>query len=433
MPSLKFLPPFAALCLCALASCVGPDVVVPVPPPATQAGQVLPGIDVLRERGFRELRGLRVGLLTHPAGVSRSGESTIEVLRRGKVNLVALFGPEHGIYGDELANVAVGDRTDPRTGLRVYSLYGKTRRPTPQMLAGIDAMVIDLQDLGVRSYTYISAMRYVMEECFKLGKIVVVLDRPNPLGGWKVDGPMMDHEFMSYVGAYRVPYVYGLTIGELALMAKGTPGWLDVSEKQRRKGRLIVIPMQGWRRDMLWADTGLQWKPTSPAIPDLSAAMGYPMTGLGCMLGGFSHGYGTTYPFRLIQYPGKTPEEVEAALRAESIPGLDYQIRNVTVNGRQQRGVYLLVTDWNALRPTEVSFHLMRIAARWAREARKANPFAAASEDQALLFNKHTGSGEFWNDLVRNGEDVDLDYYLRRWQGLAASFQQTSRPFRIYR
>ena len=178
------------------------------------------GIDVLEGLKFKYLKGRRVGLLTHPAGVNSRGESSIDVLRRSSlVNLVALYGPEHGIYGDEKANIPVLDRVDRRTGLPVYSLYGKYRKPTPEILAKIDVLVVDLQDVGVRSYTYVSCMRYAMEACFENGVEIIILDRPNPLGGLKVDGPMLDKQFMSYVGAFQVPYVHGLTIGELAFLA----------------------------------------------------------------------------------------------------------------------------------------------------------------------------------------------------------------------
>ena len=172
---------------------------------AQQADNFLLGIDVLERSGFRAISGKRVGLLTHPAGVNRQGISSIDILRNAKnVQLIALFGPEHGIYGDEKANVPVLDRIDRCTGLPVYSLYGKYRRPTQAMLAGLDALVIDLQDIGVRSYTYVSCMRYAMEACFEAGIEVVILDRPNPLGGRKVDGPPLDREWRSYVGAFHV-------------------------------------------------------------------------------------------------------------------------------------------------------------------------------------------------------------------------------------
>ena len=191
----------------------------------------------------------------------------------------------------------IDDKVDPRTGLPVYSLYGKYRSPTAKMLQGLDAMVVDLQDVGVRSYTYVSCMLRTMEACFQHGVEVVILDRPNPLGGRKVDGPLLDKEWRSYVGDFFVPYVHGLTIAELARMAKHTPGWMRVTESQRRSGKLTVIPMENWNRDMQWPATGLQWTATSPYIPNLSAVLGYSMTGLGAQVGGFSHGIGTLIHF----------------------------------------------------------------------------------------------------------------------------------------
>ncbi len=390
------------------------------------------GIDVLKARGFPHMAGKRVGLLTHPAGVNRRGQSTIEVLRHApQVNLVALFGPEHGIYGDERANVPIQDRTDPRTGLPVFSLYGATRRPTRQMLERIDLLVIDLQDLGVRSYTYASAMRYAMEECFRYGVEVMVLDRPNPIGGRKVDGPPLDERWMSYVGAFRVPYVHGLTIGELARIAHAVPGWMEIEDATRSRGVLHVIPMRGWNRSMMWPDTGLSWVPTSPSIPDLSAAMGYAMTGLGTQLGGFRHGFGTRYPFRMLQYSGRSPEEIKRALRQREIPGLDYKIVRWTASdGRRHRGVYVIVTDWNTVRPTEISFHMMQIAAEWNPGRR--NPFAAATSAEADLFNKHVGSTEWWNALTTQGARVPVRSFVERWQYAAQEFREWSRQFWLY-
>ncbi len=384
------------------------------------------GIDVLKQENFRLLKGKRVGLLTHPAGVDRRGVSTIDILRRSaKVNLVALFGPEHGIYGNEKANEPIEDRVDKRTGLPVYSLYGKYRKPTKKMLRGLDVMVIDLQDLGVRSYTYISAMRLTMEACFENKVEVVVLDRPNPLGGRKVDGPLMEAGWKSYVGAYRVPYLYGLTIGELAIMAKGVPGWLEVSKPALEKAKLTVVPMKGWNRSMLWTDTGLRWVPTSPAIPDLSAALGYSMTGLGAQLGGFRHGYGTQFPFRLLTFPGKSPQEIATALRSKNIPGLDYKI----VYSGKGRGVYLVVDDWSRLHPTEISFHMMQLACQW----RGTNPFSSATNSKARLFNKHVGSTEWWDALTHDGARVDVQKHLRKWRTQSQVFRAMSRKFWLYR
>jgi uncharacterized protein YbbC (DUF1343 family) len=394
-----------------------------------QANSIHLGIDVLEESGFRAIAGKRVGLLTHPAGLNRRGESSIDVVRRAhNVRLVALFGPEHGIYGNEKANVPVDDKIDPRTGLPVYSLYGKYRKPTAKMLTGLDALVIDLQDVGVRSYTYVSCMRYAMEACFENGVEVVVLDRPNPLGGLKVDGPPLDREWRSYVGAFHVPYVHGLTIAELARIAKHTPGWMETPEHIRKNGKLTVIPMRGWRRDMLWTKTGLRWVPTSPYIPDLSAVLGYAMTGLGAQEGGFSHGIGTPYPFRLLRYKGKSPEQIKAALESKRIPGLGYRIvKTQSAAGAPLSGVYVSVTNWSQARPTELSFHMMQLAASWS----SSNPFAASKNPR--LFNKHVGSTAWWNEIKQRGAQARVNVFVDQWAQQAKSFQRKAKRFWIYR
>ncbi len=395
---------------------------------STLHSQVRLGIDVLEESRFRAIDGKRVGLLTNPAGVNRRGESSIQVLRRApNVRLVALFGPEHGIYGDEKANVPIDNRIDTATGLPVYSLYGKYRKPTPEMLRGLDALVIDLQDVGVRSYTYVSCMRYAMEACFEQGVEVVVLDRPNPLGGLKVDGPPLDRQWRSYVGAFHVPYVHGLTIGELARMAQQTPGWMETPEAARRQGRLTVIPMQGWHRSMLWTDTGLRWIPTSPYIPDLSAVLGYAMTGLGAQEGGFSHGIGTPYPFRLLRHKGKTAAEVKRALEACRIPGLSYRIvQTRSAAGAPVEGVYVSVNNWAAVRPTELSFHMMRITAEWT----PGNPFA--NSKNPTLFNKHVGSTPWWEEISKRGAQARVGQFVNAWAQDAQRFQKTSERFWLY-
>ena len=396
---------------------------------AVTTGRVSPGIDVLEERRFVDIQGLRVGLVTHPAGVNRRGERSMDVLLRAKsqgVKLVKLFGPEHGIYGTEKAEIPVQNTIDRRTGLPVFSLYGKTRRPTPDMLAGLDAMLIDLQDIGCRSYTYVSCMRLVIEACFEAGVQVIVLDRPNPLGGLVVDGPGLDPEFESYVGMYSVPYVHGLTIGELALMAVRSPGWLKLSAAARTKGRLKVIPMKGWRRGMQWEDTGLRWVPTSPRIPTPDAARGYAMTGLGCQLGDFYHGYGPLYPFRWVGYPGRKAVDIAREFRRCGVPGLDPAPKMMMDGGQ---GVYLSVPDWTKCRPTEISFHMMRLACAWSRR----NPFLAASANDALLFNKHVGSRAWYNELRTKGAKADVKGFVARWAVQADKFRESSRPFQLYK
>eukprot|EP01034_Spumella_vulgaris_P022904 gene22904-29081_t len=225
------------------------NAVINLGPGGERLPAVMLGIDVLEADGFAAVKGKRIGLLTHPAGVNRNGLSTVEVLRRAPgVKLVALYAGEHGIYGDLPAEKKYPDQVDPRTGIMVYSLYsgvaykGKSFKASPAQLKNIDALVVDLQDIGTRSYTFTSAMKLAVEACFENGKEVIILDRPNPLGGLKVDGPPLDAQWMSYVGAFRVPYVHGLTMGELARMVREShaPGGIDVTDAQRAAGKLTV-------------------------------------------------------------------------------------------------------------------------------------------------------------------------------------------------
>ncbi len=412
----------------------------PVAPPSAPASTpsrapaptVMLGIDVLEAGGFREIAGKRIGLLSHPAGVNRFGVSTIDVLLRAKnAKLVALFGPEHGIYGNIPASQNITDTIDKRTGLPAYSLYGKNRRPTREQLKGLDALVIDLQDIGVRSYTFSVCMKYAMEACFDNDVEVIVLDRPNPLGGLKVDGPILDRTLFSGVGQYQIPYIHGLTMGELARMAAGTSGWLDVSADIR--GRLTVVSMRGWRRSMRWPETGLRFVPTSPNVPDFAACVGYAMTGLGCQIGGFRHGIGTQHPFRGLSYNGRPVDQLLRDLNALRIPGIGF--RKVTLaapNGSAKGiGIYVDVVDWNDWRPTELSFHLMKLACIYA-PANAKNPFAAAKSSDARSFNIHTGSLWWWNTIVKEGARIDVPLFMRAWQREAQKFQQASRPFWLY-
>ncbi len=398
----------------------------PVPIPT-----VMLGIDVLEADGFALVRGKRLGLLTHPAGVNRSGVSSVEVLRRARgVKLVCLFAPEHGIYGNAPASAAVDDTLDQRTGLPVYSLYGKNRQPTRSQLKTIDALVVDLQDIGVRSYTYSVVMRYAMEACFLSGVEVIVLDRPNPLGGLKADGPLLDRELRSGVGAFPVPYVHGLTIGELARLAASEPGVMEVSEKVRLRGRLTIVPMRGWRREMRWPDTGLSFVPTSPSICDFGAVVGYAMIGLGCEETGFSHSVRPPHSFQVLSTSGKTPVQLERDLKALRLPGLRFQ-QSTTVDGsgRKVGGVLVQVVDWAAWNPTELSFHLMRLACRY----RLFNPFLALSNGEISKFNKHVGSAKWWNALRRDGARVDVEGFQRQWRAEAGRYREQTRKYWLYR
>jgi uncharacterized protein YbbC (DUF1343 family) len=414
------------------------------PPPSVSTPVVVPeklwpvmlGIDVLESEGFAAVKGKRIGLLTHPAGVNRRGERTSDVLRRAPgVNLVALFGVEHGANNEFPAGKNYTDYVDKRTGLPVRSLYdGKTRKPTKAQLKDLDALVIDLQDIGTRSYTFISAMKLALVACFENGIECIVLDRPNPLGGLKVDGPLMDAANMSYVGSFRVPYVHGLTMGELARMAKEAPeapGPMSVPEAARAKGKLTVVPMRGWIRAMRWSETGLNWVPTSPRIPDFEAVKGYPMTGLGCELGGFSHGVGNQHEFRGISHSLVKPDALEKELRALPLNGV--HVSRIAVpnarTGQPGTGLYLEITDYDAWRPTELSFWLMKLACKLEPK----NPFAAATAEKRSLFLHLMGSTAFFNDLVAKGRNVDVDAWLRTWREQAKIYQEQSKRYWLYR
>lgn len=411
-----------------------PPAAAPTVVPASAAGPfpVMLGIDVLEAEGFAAVRGKRIGLLTHPAGVNRRGVSTIEVLRRApQVSLVALFAPEHSLYGDVRAGENFDDAIDQRTGLPVYSLHGDNRKPTPAQLKGLDALVIDLQDIGVRSYTFNVTMRYALEACFTAGVEVVLLDRPNPLGGLKVDGPSLDPEWMSGVGAFRVPYVHGLTMAELARMAATAPGVLAVPEEVRAKGRLTVVPMRGWRRHMRWPETGLRFVPTSPLVQDFAAVVGYAMVGLGCEYSGFKHGLGPSYPFRGLSFRGKNADVLIRDLTALNLPGLGFRKVSVPAangNGQAVTGVYVEVTDWDDWNPTELSFHLMRLACVYDPP----NPFAKLAARESRSFNIHVGSTAWWNALRRDGARVDVAAFRQDWRQRAAIYQQQTRRYWLY-
>lgn len=399
---------------------------------SVSAPKVKLGIDVLEAENFKRLRGKRVGLVTNQAGVNSRGESTIQVLhtrgRKAGVKLVKLFGPEHGIYGNVPAEKIVQNQIDSKTKLPVFSLYGKTRKPTPDMLSGLDCMVIDLQDIGSRSYTYISCMRYVLEACFDAGIPVLVLDRPNPLGGLKVDGPMLDDKWQSYVGMYPVPYVHGLTIGELAIAAT-RENWLNLTKNARSRGRVEVVKMKGWTRSMRWRDTGLKWIPTSPYINSPEAVEGYAMSGLGTQAGKFGHTLRTpdgklTHPFRWLTYSGKTAKQVATAVNSYFIRGLTALPKSIG----QNEGAYLAISNWNALRPCEISFHMMRQACVWSG----GNPFATLKKNERELFIKHVGSESFFNALARDGAQINIRGWYNLWEKQARLFQTRIKKYWLY-
>lgn len=314
------------------------------PAPEEEAAKILVGIDVLEAESFAPLRGKRVGLITNHTGRTSDGRQTVDVLAEAEgVKLVALFSPEHGWEG-QVAEGPVGETVDAKTGLRVHSLYGKTRRPTAEMLKGIDVLVFDIQDAGVRFFTYGTTMAYAMEEAAKRGIEFVVLDRPNPLGGVAVQGPMLDADRLSFEGYFPLPLRHGMTLGELAR--------LYIAER-RIGARLTVVPMQGWRREMWFDQTGLEWVNPTPNLRSLVANTFYPAVEL-LRAGGVSVGRGTEKPFEQFGAPWMDGEMVAAYLEAQHIPGVRFHPTRFAptedVHANQLcRGVRLELTDREGL------------------------------------------------------------------------------------
>ena len=304
--------------------------------------EVMLGSDVLAQMNFAPLKGKRVGLLTSPSGINQRGNPTIDVLRKAKgVQLVALFAAEHGIYGTIPAGREFASSIDARTGLPVYSLYapGPIRRPTPAMLQGIDTLIYDIQDTGIRSYTYISTMGLAMEACGAANVEFMVLDRPNPLGGLRAEGPMLDHNFRSFVGQWSVPYIYGLTCGELARMINGE-GWIT------NRCRLAVIPMTGWQRSMVWNRTGLKWVPTSPNVPNGETPMYLASTGILGELGGLNLGGGTPYRFQCFSAPWLNAATTSKTLNSYQLRGVAFRPMSYQkTSGEWVQGVKIDITN----------------------------------------------------------------------------------------
>ncbi len=328
-----------------------------------QTAPVACGIDVLVEQGFKTLRGQRLGLVTNQTGRTRDGRSTIDVLDYAPaVKLVRLFSPEHGIRGD--VDAAVTDDRDQATGLPIVSLYGAKKKPAPADLADLDGLVFDIQDVGVRYYTYITTLGLVLEAAAESGKRLLVLDRPNPLGGRKVAGPVRDADLASFIAYHALPVRHGMTVGELARLYNG----------ERRLGaRLEVVACRGWSRDQTYDQTGLIWINPSPNMRSLTQAMLYP--GVGWLEAtNLATGRGTDAPFERIGAPWIDPAAFAATLRAAEVPGTRFVPtwfvpRERQYKGERCGGVQILIVDWNAFDPMKLGLALaVTLRARYPAE-----------------------------------------------------------------
>lgn len=396
------------------------------------SARVKPGIEVLMESGFRALEGKRVGLLTNPSGVDGNLKSTADILNEApNVNLVALFAPEHGVRGDVYAGGKVESGVDEITGLPVHSLYGSTRQPTDAMLKGIDVVVYDIQDVGTRSYTFISTLGLMMRSCAKLGIEVMVLDRPNPLGGEKVEGPYPREGFYSFVGQYRIPYIYGLTVGELARLIneeglnRGQKG-----NEEHLKCNLTVVPMEGWTRDMTYDDTGLPWVLPSPNIPYAQTAVCYPCSGL---VGEFNNylniGIGYSLPFGTFAAEWIDADRLKAELDSYHLKGIAFRTIHYTpfsgsCAGKLIHGVQYFFTDYRTAGMTTIQFYVMQAVYRLFGK----DPFKL-STGRLDMFDKVCGSDYIRTTFSKTLEVKDI---LEYWNRDADGFAELSEQYYMY-
>lgn len=405
--------------------------------PAASAQRVLTGIDVLESNGFAQLQGKRIGLVTNPTGVDRYLNSTIDVLNSAPgVELVALFGPEHGVRGNAHAGEHIeGQAVDPRTGIPIFSLYGKTRLPSAEQFQGLDAIVYDIQDIGCRSYTYISTMGNVMKVAACEGVEMIILDRPNPLGGLKIEGPGVEDTLISFVGQYDIPYIYGLTCGELATLLN-EEGMLTVKDSRGQDStvrcRLTVVPMEGWTRDMDFSATGLLWVPSSPHIPTVDAAYLYPATGILGELGVVSIGVGYTLPFGMIACEGMDADVLASRLNTLYLPGLLFRPIYATpfygsLKGREIGGVQIYITDFNAARLSEIQFYVMQVLHEMIPGF---DPFAKAAASRLQMFDKVTGSENVRKAFSQRYRFEDISSI---WYGFAGEFRKLAEKYYLYK
>lgn len=379
--------------------------------------KVLLGIDVLEKNGFQALKGKSVGLITNHTGVDSKGRSTLDILHAAPgVELVKLFSPEHGIRGDAEHGKAVSDSTDAKTGLPVLSLYGKTERPTADMLQGLDALVFDIQDIGTRFYTYTTTLAYALEEAAKAGIEFIVLDRPNPITGTIIEGEPLDPSIKHFTAYLQVPVRHGMTAGEIANWYNKTAGM---------NAKLTVIKMEGWKRSMGWEDTGLKFRPTSPNIRTVTAAVLYPGIG-GFEATNVSVGRGTLEPFEVFGAPWIKGKELIERLKFMSTPGFEFRSTSFKpkadlYKGEKCHGVKVILKDRNVARPVDLFVHVFRILTDLYPDE-----FKPRWDEVARV----TGGARF-KDMIERSQSAET--ITVQIHDAARKFEEARRPYLLYK
>ena len=386
------------------------------------------GIDQLTTGKYNHLlKGQRVGLITNQTAVNARMDSTINLLkqhaRKGEFTFAALFAPEHGLNGASHANASIQDGRDP-DGIPIFSLHGKTKRPTKQMLSHVDTLIFDIQDIGSRSYTYISTLFYTLEEAAKHGVHVIVLDRPNPINGTTIDGPMMEERWRSFVGYINVPYCHGMTAGELARY---------FNEEYKIGCHLEVIPMRGWKREMTFLETGLPWVPTSPHVPEASTAWYYPTTGILGEISMVSIGVGYPLPFKIVGAPWIDADAFTSKLNAQQFPGVRFHPFHFkpfygSYAGQECNGALIVITDERQFLPVSTQYLIIGILkSLYPRQFRDSLQKAAHRKE---MFSKVNGTDEVWRLMQEEPYIVwklkELDHAKRE------SFKQTRKKYLLY-
>ena len=392
------------------------------------AAQVKPGIEVLRDNNFEGLHGKRVGLITNPTGVDNNLKSTIDILFEAPdVELVGLYSPEHGVRGDVHAGDKVDASVDKATGVPMYSIYGATYKPTPEMLKDVDVLIYDIQDNGCRSFTFISTMGAAMEACAEQGKKFMVLDRPNPIGGYKIEGNIVEDSCFSFVSKFPIPYLYGLTPGELAMY---------LNEERLiaggKKTDLTVVPMEGYKRDMDFRATGMPWVLPSPHIPTSETALYYPMSGILGELYAISIGVGYTEPFKLFCAEWIDAPELARRMNGLNLPGMKFRPIYIkpfysTGKGENLQGIEAYVVDKNIAPITLTQFYVMQELADMYPDKKL---FDIGDQSRMNMFDKVTGSKEIRRRFTKNYKVADIEDY---WNKDVDTFRKASAKYHLYK
>lgn len=385
------------------------------------------GLEMLVRSKFEILQGKRVGLITNPTGVNRELQSCVDIIFDAPgVKLTALYGPEHGARGEFTAGEIIGSSADPTTGLPVYSLYGNTRKPIKEMLEGIDVLIYDIQDIGSRSYTYISTLGLAMEAAAENGIPFIVLDRPNPLGGLRMEGPLVREGFTSFVSQYQIPYIHAMTAGELAMFLNGE-GLL----KDGVKCNLEVIKMNGWKREMLFEDTRLPWVPSSPHIPHAETCYYYPATGIAGELYVASIGVGYTLPFEMFAAEWINADSLAQNLNSLALPGLifrpvHYKPYYSVSQGKMVHGVQIHITDKTKAPLSLIQFYILQEAHRlWPGK----DLFSLCDESRLDMFDKVCGTDAVRKQFTRY---FLVDSILDLWTSDIQAFRKKAQQYFLY-